>query len=279
MSHISDADVLVHWALVASSPQYANRGRPRTSTRTSILTSSKITYESLAPRKSKRCSLRQSQAKVEPPSQSEERGLSLEDQILEQLDEQARRRTAAARLPERRHTASPSLSENTPRATYPSHTFNVLPPPPVERPLLKPGGNLHSSLPAGSEIESENNDDDAPGPSWSFATPAPPQPLRRQHLPSSSVYGEDGDGAEVETNASEADMSEVDELASTPAVGQEDLGAETEDEEEQPMDSSMDVDKTPTKAQANEVPRLLSLPQRLWSTLRPGISVTSNGKK
>lgn len=259
MSHISDADVLSHFALVASSPRYVKRRRLRMP----IPTSENTTW-STTERRPRKNSLHHIHASAKSLSQSNKQALSWEDEILNQLDEQARRRTAAAQLSQRGHPASPLLGENTPRANIQPQLTNVLPPPPSEISLLTSGRGVYPSSPVEPGIESEA--DDAHRPSWSFATPAPPIALSRQHHPSSSLNGQDDH--EDETAASEADMSEVDELA-TPAVGKEHLLPDADEEEEQQLDG----DKTPTKAHSDEVPTLLSLPQRLWSTLRPGLSL------
>lgn len=258
--HISDADVLSHWALVASSPRYVKRRRLHAPVSASQLTTAwSLTEQEQKPRKP---SDRHIQTKA--ASHRRPRILSLEDEILDQLDEQARRRTAAAQLSEHGHSSPPSLGGDTQHVTHLSQAPNILPPPPLVPSLVTPGRYLRSSAPVVPPAQTE--DDDVPRPSWSFATPAPPQHTSRQNHQSSSPQGQED--AEMDTGASEADLSEVDELA-TPAVGQEQLAMEGNDEEEQ----QTDTDKTPTKAQTDEAPRLLSLPQRLWSTLRPGISL------
>ncbi|KAJ9107637.1 hypothetical protein QFC21_001097 [Naganishia friedmannii] len=274
MSYISDADVLTHWAVVASSPRYyAKRRRLRAPVSAPALTSGVP-----AKQKSRKDMHFHGQTKAGSHIQSEERGLSLEDEILDQLDEQARRRTAAAQLPERRHSTSPSLGGDTPRATYQAHPSSILPPPPLEHPMFTPGRPLHPPSPAVPHLDAEENDD-VPRPSWSFATPAPPPPLRRHNHRSSPAQDEADD--DIEPDASDADMSEVDELASSavsrePLAGEgdeEEQDGELEEDEQEGEGAETDWDKTPTKAQTDEAPKLLSLPQRLWSTLRPGISM------
>lgn len=221
---ISEIDVLLHHAIVASS--YIDdsiRGerlfpaQPRTKTKR------KQYGESVAPTKRRKLS----GFKLEPPLEGE--ALSLEDEILEQLEDEARR---AGLEPLTMRHEMPILSAQ-PQVSTPR---NILPPPP---PL------------------NEEPSATGPRPTWSFTTtPLPPHLQRQAQLRSPAAP----------STISEEDISEVDELA-TPG----EKGAVTADTsgEGGALTGSPSGKMKPTDGGGT----LLSLPRRLWSSIRPGLSL------
>ncbi|KAJ9093622.1 hypothetical protein QFC20_007081 [Naganishia adeliensis] len=219
---ISEIDVLLHHAIVASSDRYI-RGERLFPAQQPTKTKRKPYGESIAPTKRRKLS----HVKLEPKSEGE--ALSLEDEILEQLDDEARR---AGLDPLAIRDEMPIFSSQ-PQVSTPR---NILPPPPP----------LNEEPPATD-----------PRPTWSFTTtPLPPHLQRQAQLRSPAAP----------STISEEDISEVDELATPGEKGT--VTADTSGEGGA-LTGSPSGKLKPTDGGGT----LLSLPRRLWSSIRPGLSL------
>lgn len=130
---------------------------------------------------------------------------------------------------------------------------NILPPPPPLDDGLRDEPSRQDSIgPNASGEETAGPSSSDPRPQWTFATtPLPPHLQRQAQLRPSAAPG----------NVSEEDVSEVDELA-TPGDGKATAGAEDD-----ALTGSPGRRERLSEAGGN----LLSLPRRLWSSIRPGI--------
>jgi hypothetical protein len=137
---------------------------------------------------------------------------------------------------------------------------NILPPPPppIEDPIPEtspePIEATPEEIPSGevSEEPSQEPSSIDPRPQWNYAsTPLPPHLQRQaQLLPPAAP-----------STISEEDAMEVDELA-TPGDGKADIGAE---------DGILTGSPAGKGRRSDPGGNLLSLPRRLWSSIRPGI--------
>lgn len=220
---ISEIDVLIHHASVSSSHHYV-AGERLFAPRQPAKSRRKPGSDSIGQTKRRKLD----HVKIEPKLEND--ALSLEDQILEQLDDEARRaglETLSVRCGG--SIAYPPHHQSTPR--------NVLPPPPP----------LAEDAPATD-----------PRPRWSFTTtPLPPHLQRQAQLRSPAAP----------STISEEDISEVDELA-TPGREQSNAVADTSGE-----GAALTGSPSAKTKQTEAGGTLLSLPRRLWSSIRPGLSL------
>lgn len=222
---ITEIDVLIHHAKIASSKYYIAGERIFPAPQPTN-TKRKPHTDSTAPTKRRRLS----HAKLESKSQSQ--ALWTEDEILEQLDEDARR-----------DGLDPLAIRDEMTISTAQTLSNILPPPPPLDP---------DRIPTASPI-SEDPPSTDPRPRWNFTTTPLPPHLKRQvqlHSPAAP------------STISEEDVSEVDELATPGDKGS--VTADTSGEAGSPGGKLKHAEAGGT---------LLSLPRRLWSSIRPGLTL------
>ncbi|KAI5455267.1 hypothetical protein NCC49_000083 [Naganishia albida] len=230
---ITEIDVLIHYATVASSPNFYIPGERIFNVRQSTQTKRKPQSEGIAPTKRRKPSL----VKLDPKVQSQ--AISLNDVLLEQLDGNARREGSDPLANQLEKPGSPAQA-------YLSRACNILPTPPP----------LSEELPTVSSMEEDPPSTD-PRPTWSFTTTPLPPHLKRQaqlHSPAAT------------STISEEDISEVDELATPGKDGT--VTADTSGEGGA-LTGSPGGKLKHTEAGGT----LLSLPRRLWSSIRPGLTL------